>query len=50
MGCTPQSLKATNLINCINRAEIVKNFTNFACGFYERAIKFRPFIALARLC
>lgn len=50
MGCMPQSFKAINLINYINRAEIVKNFTNFACDFCERAIKFRPFIAPARLC
>ena len=40
MGCFPRYLKATNLINYINRAEIVKNFTNFACGVCERAIKY----------
>jgi len=36
----PHYLKELNLINYINRAEIVKNFTNFACGFGGGAIKF----------
>jgi len=36
----PHYPKETNLINYINRAEIVKNFTNFACGFGGEAIKF----------
>ena len=41
MGCFTGFLKATNLIYYINRAEIVKNFTNFACDVYKRTIKFR---------
>jgi hypothetical protein len=32
--------KELNLINYINRAEIVKNFTNFTCGFGGGTIKF----------
>jgi hypothetical protein len=38
MGCFPDFLKAMNLINYINRTEIVKNFTNFTCGVCERAL------------
>lgn len=38
MGYSPRYSKAINLINYINRAEIVKNFTNFTCGVCKRAI------------
>jgi len=48
MGCSPRFSEATKLINYINRAEIVKNFTNFACGVCERAIKYPAFIEPAR--
>jgi hypothetical protein len=40
-GCFPHYLKTLKLINYINLAEIVKNFTNFTCGIGEGAIKFR---------
>src|SRR6476646_10856805 len=40
-GCFPQYSKTLNLINYITRAEIVKNFTNFACGIGEGPIRFR---------
>jgi len=36
----PHYLKQSKLIIYINHAEIVKNFTNFACGFGGGAIKF----------
>jgi len=36
----PTCLKTLKLINYINLAEIVKNFTNFACGIGEGPIKF----------
>jgi len=39
-GCSRQCLKTTKLILCINRTEIVKNFTNFACGAGAGPIKF----------
>jgi hypothetical protein len=40
MGSTPHYAKELNLINYINLAEIVKYFTNFACGVGAMAIKF----------
>jgi hypothetical protein len=40
-GCLPHYLKTLNLINYINLFEIVKNFTNFACGIGGKAIRFR---------
>jgi hypothetical protein len=40
MGCSPSFPEALNLINNINRGEIVKNFTNFACGAGAGTIKF----------
>jgi hypothetical protein len=40
MGCIPRYPKITKLIYYINRDEIVKNFTNFACGVAARALKF----------
>jgi hypothetical protein len=43
-GVRPTSQKQRKLIHYINRAEIVKNFTNFACEVGGGAIKFRPFI------
>src|SRR6201986_1199413 len=39
-GCFPHYLKKLNLIIYINRTEIVKNFTNFACGLSGGAIRF----------
>jgi len=36
----PHYLKETKLIKNINRCEIVKNFTNFACGFGGGFTKF----------
>ena len=36
----PHYSKVSNLINYINRAEIVKYFTNFACGSGGGKIKF----------
>ena len=41
MGRLTHWLKTLNLIYFINLAEIVKNFTNFACGIGEGAIRFR---------
>jgi hypothetical protein len=41
MGYLPRYLKTLKLINYINLSEIVKNFTNFACGIGEGPIKFR---------
>jgi len=46
----PHSLKTLKLIYYINLAEIVKNFTNFACGIGDGAIKFRRFIKPVRFC
>jgi len=40
MGCSPNFRETLNLINNIKRGEIVKNFTNFACGAGAGAIKF----------
>jgi hypothetical protein len=40
MGYFPSFPKTTKLIYYINRGEIVKNFTNFACGVAARALKF----------
>jgi hypothetical protein len=40
MGCSPCYGKTLKLINNINRGEIVKNFTNFACGVAAGPIKF----------
>jgi hypothetical protein len=40
MGCLPNFAKTRKLIYYINRDEIVKNFTNFACGFGGVKIKF----------
>jgi hypothetical protein len=42
MGCSPRYPEALKLINNINRGEIVKNFTNFACGVGGGPIKFPP--------
>jgi hypothetical protein len=41
MGYSPRYPKARKLIYYINRAEIVKNFTNFTCGCGEGPIRFR---------
>jgi hypothetical protein len=40
-GCFPHYPKKLNLIYYINHAEIVKNFTNFACGVGGEKIRFR---------
>jgi hypothetical protein len=40
MGYSPRYPKTQNLINNINRDEIVKNFTNFACRAGAGPIKF----------
>lgn len=50
MGCFTGYPETTKLIYYIKRAEIVKNFTNFACGFGAVPIKFRAFIKRVRLC